>query len=102
MHYECQMFYISKTKQPFFCRIRDHISLIQKKRMETPISRHVGLQHNFDSSCLHFFALEHIPPGDRGGDYDKLLLQKEACWIQELSALKYPGMNDAFSCKSFL
>lgn len=99
---ECKMFYIGKTKRPFFCRIRDHVSLIQKKRMETPISRHVGLQHNFDANCLHFFALEHIPPGVRGGDYDKLLLQKEARWIHELSALQHPGMNDAFSFKPFL
>ena len=85
-----------------FHRIRDHVALVRKKKMETPISRHMGLFHNFDSSCMHFFALEHIPPGDRGGDYDKLLLQKEAKWIHQLSALKSPGLNDGFSFKPFL
>lgn len=31
--------------------------------METPISQHLGLYQNFDSSKMHFFALEHIPLG---------------------------------------
>lgn len=99
---ECQSFYIGKTKRPFFCRIRDHVSLVQKKKMETPISRHMGLYHNFDSSKMHFYALEYIPPEERGGNYDKLLLQREARWIHDLSALKHLGLNDAFSFKLFL
>lgn len=99
---ECKAFYIGKTKRPFFYRIRDHVSLISKEKIETPISRHMGIFHHFDSLKLHFSALEHIPPGDRGGDYDKILLQKEAKWIYELSALKYPGLNNAFSFKPFL
>lgn len=99
---ECHAFYVGKTKRPFYHRIRDDVSLVSKKIMETPISRHMGLLHHFDCSKMHFFALKHIPPGDRGGDYDKILLQREARWIHELSALKYPGLNDAYSFKSFL
>lgn len=60
------------------------------------------VRKNFNSTKMHFFALEYIPPRNRGGDYDKLLLQQEAHWIHDLSALKYPGLNDAFSFKSFL
>lgn len=99
---ECHAFYIGKTKQPFFHRIRDHVSLVSKKLMQTPISRHMGLFHNFDCSKMHFFALEHISPGDRGGDYDKTILQLEGRWIHKLSALNYPGFNDAYSFKPFL
>lgn len=36
---ECQAFYVGKTKRPLFHRIRDHVSLVTKKKMETPISR---------------------------------------------------------------
>lgn len=70
--------------------------------METLISRHIGLFHQLDSLQMRFFALEYNPPGDRGGNYDQLLLQKESKWIHQFSALKTPGLNDAFSFKPFL
>lgn len=64
---ECQAFYIGKTKRPFFNCIRDNVSLVQIKKMETPISRYMGLCHDFNDSMMHFFALEHVPPNQRGG-----------------------------------
>lgn len=99
---DCDVFYVSKTKQPFFHRIRDHVSLVGKRKMETPISRHMGLYHNVDDSKMHFFALEHVPPNERGGDNDNILLQHEARWISDLDALRHPGLNDALNFKSFL
>lgn len=58
--------------------------------------------HQFDSTKINFFALEHIPINEKGGDADKLLLQQETEWIFNLSATKHPGLNDALSFKSFL
>lgn len=55
MKCDCQAFYIGKTKGPFFHQIRDHVSHI-KKKMETPISRHMGLYHAFDVLKMKFFA----------------------------------------------
>lgn len=98
----CNAFYVGKAKRPFFHRIRDHVSLVCKKRMETPISRHMGLFHKFDDTMMRFVALEYVPPGERGGNYDQILLQREAKWISNLDALKAPGLNDAFSYKPFL
>lgn len=77
----CGTFYVGKTKRPLFCRISDHVSAISKRKMETPISRHMGLYHNHNLTMIGFFVLEHIPPHDRGGDIDKQLLQLEAKWI---------------------
>lgn len=75
MQCDCGAFYVGKTKRAFFQRIRDHVSLIFKKRLKTPISQHMGLYHNFDLSHIHFFALDHAPNDKRGGDVDRLLLQ---------------------------
>lgn len=91
-----------KTKRHFFHRYRDHVSLISKKKLETPISHHVGLYHGSDLFKIHFIALDHIPPHERGGNMDKKLLQSEARWIYKLSANKYPGLNEAMRFKPFI
>lgn len=51
---------------------------------------------------MTFIGLEHIPESPRGGDLDKRILQKEALWIAVLEATTPPGLNEAFSFKSFL
>lgn len=66
------------------------------------ISRHMGLHHNFDDTKIHFFALENVPPNERGGDNDMILLQHEALWISDLAALRPPGLNDTLTFKPFL
>lgn len=76
MECECKEFYVGKTKRPFFHRIRDHVCLVTKNEMETPISRHMGLYHSFQVSKMKFFALEYVPDHGRGGDVDRLLLQR--------------------------
>lgn len=93
MECDCKAFCVEKTKRPFFHRIRDHVSLVMKKKTETPISRHMGLFHSFQVSKMKFFALEHVPIHERGGDVDKILLQRETKWIHTLSATSHPGLN---------
>lgn len=102
MRCECQRFYIEKTKRLFHHRIRDHVSLMLKKKMETSISRHIGLYHNFDPLKMKFFALEHVPSHYIGGDIDRVLLQKESKWFYTLLATNYPGLNESMSFKPFL
>lgn len=50
--------------------------------MDTAISRHVGLHHDFDVHMVQFIALEHVPIHARGGNIDQLLLQLEARGIK--------------------
>lgn len=38
------------------------------------MSGHVGLYHNFDPSKIKFFALDHVPAHEHGGNIDKILL----------------------------
>lgn len=90
----CGAFYVRKTKRPFYHGIRDHVSLIS--------SRHVGLHHNFDPTSIKFFALEHIPAHEWGGDIDKKLLQLESKCIYLLQATRYPGLNERIRYKPFI
>lgn len=74
----CNYFYVGKTKHPFFKQIKDHVSLIKKGKMETPISHHVDLFHGFSLITIKFMALEHIPTDVRGGSNNQRLLQLES------------------------
>lgn len=82
--------------------MRDHVSAVSKKLLETPISRHMGLFHDHNRTMMGFFALAHILLNERGGDADKRLLQVEAKWIYTLQATRYLGLNENISYKPFL
>lgn len=78
------------------------INSLKKRRMETPISHHVGLFHGFSSHTIKCMALEHIPTDVRGGCNDQKLLQLESRWIHLLKATVYPGLNEMLGYKPFL
>lgn len=98
----CGAFYIGKTKRPFAKRIQDHLYYLDAGLLYTPICKHVGLNHSYDPSYISFTALEVIPEPERGGDIDRIILQKEAKWIFNQKATYPPGLNTALSYKPFL
>lgn len=52
---DCGVYYVGKTKRPFFHCIRNHVSLVSKSKMETHISRHMGSRIRFiKDACLCF------------------------------------------------
>lgn len=59
------------------------------KKLERPISCHMGLYHEFNAFKMRFFVLGYMPKHDRVGDVDKLLLQHETKWIFNLSATNH-------------
>lgn len=67
----------------------------------TALDRHIGCEHDFDSSLVRFAALEHVPLHARGGGIDGTLLQLETKWLRSLY-VKYPGLKEYISFKSFL
>lgn len=98
----CGCFYVGKTKRPFLKRIRDHIVPLYKRLSTTALNRHVAREHHYDPDVIRFAALEHVPPHIRGGDIDTILLQMETRWIHLLDAVRFPGLNEYISFKSFL
>lgn len=94
----CGTFYIGKTKRPFAKGIQDHLYYLDAELLYTPICKYIGLNHSFVS----FFALEVIPEPERGGDFNKKILQQENKWIFNQRATYPPGLNTALSFKPFL
>lgn len=95
-------FYVGKTKRRLQQRIHDHIYLINSGRITTPISKHVGLKHNFDMNVCRFLILDHIVDNGRKGDLDTLTLRSETKWIYTLKANIFPGLNEQLSFTPFL
>lgn len=76
--------------------------LFKKKHLETPISHHVGLYHNFDLSKIIFFFFETCTPPQAGWRHkNKILLQQEILPQNVTNATKSPGLNEAFNFKPF-
>lgn len=68
----------------------------------SPIGKHRTWKHNKNPHCFRFFAPERIHNDIRGGDWDRLILQREARWIHQLGATQAPGPNVAVNFKPFL
>lgn len=99
---QCGCFYVGKTKQTFFKRIRHHVNPLYKHMMTTALNRHVGFLYDFDCNSISFAALEHVSTHVCGGGIDKTLLQLETKWIHILNAVQFLGLNEYISFKSFL
>lgn len=54
------------------------------------ISRHLDLYHRFDSSVASFCVLAVIPKNSRGGEWDKIILQKGSYMGQMTQGCKHP------------
>lgn len=99
---QCGSFYIGKTKLEFHKCARRHVISILSANPELPLGRHVGCCHAGICPNFQFLILDRIHPNARGGDWIKLLLQREARWIMELNATHLPGLNTQLSYRLFL
>lgn len=86
----------------FHKRARRHVISMMAANPELPLGRHVGCYHAGICPNFQFLILDLIHPNARGGDWNKLLLQREACWIMELNATHLPGLNTQLSYRPFL
>lgn len=95
------MVYVGKTIREFRRRILEHIGDIEHQR-ETPLASHMRIHHSSNPLALKFWALEIVSLGERKGNLDRLLLQKEAGWIYRLKTTQPHGINDILSFAPFL
>lgn len=63
---------------------------------------HVVFRHDYKMSKVSFTALDRVHIPDRGGDWNKTLLQWEQRWIFRLLASTYPSLNESISFAPFL
>ena len=67
-----------------------------------PLGRHVAQKHGYHMPKINFTVLDRIHIPLRGGDWNKVLLQREMRWIRRLKATIPPGLNEIESFRPFL
>ena len=97
----CGFCYVGKTKRELKTRIIEHKSNIRNKDEKSPVARHFNnIKH--DICTLRFQGIEVVNPMKRGGDRDRLLLQREAFWIHNLNTEFPKGLNEELLLNCFL
>ena len=99
---QCWAFYIGKTKQPFHKRASRHILCMKKSDPDLPLGRHIRDAHYGKIPRIKFLILDRIHPDNRGGDWNRSLLQRETRWIVSLNATCAPGLNEVVSYRPSL
>lgn len=69
---------------------------------DLPLGRHVAQVHEGVCPKISVLVLDRLHPSSRGGDYNKMLLQRELHWISKLGTTLPSGLNEAFNLKPFL
>ncbi|OCT94668.1 hypothetical protein XELAEV_18012353mg [Xenopus laevis] len=94
----CGKAYVGKTKREIRVRIGEHKRAIdncdlEKQKYVAPVSKHFKEQgHN--SKQLRWMVLQIVDTPSRGGNYNRLLLQKETMWIDKLNTVSPMGLNE--------
>ena len=97
----CGLCYVGKTKRELRIRFSEHKSNIRNNDVKSPVARHFN-EKGHKICSLRFQGLEVVAPLKRGGDREKMLLQREAWWIHFLQT-EYPkGMNEELLLGCFL
>ena len=97
----CGLSYVGKTTRELRTRISEHKSSIRNKDMKSPVARHFN-SAGHDVCTLKFQGIEFVPPPKRGGNRDKILLQREARWIHLLQTESPKGLNEELILSCFL
>ncbi|OCT78766.1 hypothetical protein XELAEV_18029856mg [Xenopus laevis] len=94
---DCPLRYIGKTKRSLGTRLLEHVGDIRRKSQKSTVAKHFNTIHG-----LRMFGIENVTLGIRGGDIDKVLLQKELRWIYELDTKWPQGLNEDIKFGVFL
>ncbi|CAJ0950363.1 unnamed protein product [Ranitomeya imitator] len=104
----CSLIYVGLTSRELRLRVREHVRDIRAARTATDDSdlkalpRHFKLFHDCDAGTLQVRGIDYVHLGVRGGNYKKVLAQREAAWIVRLNTMTPTGLNESLSFSSFL
>lgn len=82
-------------------RLNDHAYYSANGKMLTQMSRHLYLYYKINTSFVSFIVLAVVPKDSRGGNWDKLILQKKTLWFERLDAIRAPGFNETQTLQTF-
>lgn len=79
--------------------VGEHLGDIRHQR-DTAIARHIWACQQGNPVALGFMAIDKVVPSARGGDLDRIPLQREAFWIYSLKTVSPGGLNEqiSFTC----
>lgn len=97
----CNLYYVGKTKRELKTRICEHKCSIRNYDEKSSVARHFNSAKH-DVRELTFMGIEVVQMPRRGGDRDRLLLQREAYWIHYLGTIIPCGMNEEIVLSCFL
>ncbi len=89
----CKLYYVGKTKRELKPRISEHKCSICNHDSKSPVARHFN-NYNHTTADLGYMGIEAVKMSPRGGDRDKILLQRECFWIHFLDTLEPKGLNE--------
>ena len=97
----CNKQYIGQTSRKLKIRLNEHRSSIKRADITSPVARHFSdLGHKVDD--LKCIGIEKVWLNRRGGNHERLLLQRECYWIHTLKTLFPMGMNEECNMSPFL
>ncbi len=97
----CGLGYVGKTNRALKTRIAEHRCSIRNQDPKSPVAMHF-LQAKHSVASLTYQGIEHVKHPRRGGDTNRLLLQRESFWIFTLGTMSPKGMNEDFPINHFL
>lgn len=104
----CQLIYVGLTTRELKRRVREHVLSIRSARegddilkLKT-IPRHFKIHHECNPQGLKVWGIDRILINQRGGNFAKLLAQREAKWIHVLDIVVPHGLNENLSFAPFL
>ena len=97
----CGLAYVGKTNRALRTRISEHRSSIRCGDIRNPVAVHFN-QHGHNISSFRYWGIEKVTRPPRGGDHNRILLQREAYYIYMLNTMAPHGLNEEFDIKPFL
>lgn len=98
---KCNAFYLGKTICELRQRIGDYLYYSSSGKLTT-IGCHIELHHKFDLMAIRFLCLEVVHQSSSGGDWDRVIFQRETMWNECLNVTTPPGLNKIIIYKPFL
>lgn len=95
--YLCPLEYVGKTCRGLKKIIVEHLSDIRIE-IDTSLSRQMREVHGGQVETLTVRGIEVVKPPLRGGNWDRLMLERESQWIYRLQRTCPEGLNETLTC----
>lgn len=90
---QCGVFYVGKTRQELSQPVGKHLASMKICNLYLLLGIHVAKCYGYRMPAVNCTVLDRVHNPLRGGDWNKMLLQREMRWVKHLDATIPPGLN---------